>query len=129
MQLVQRMAEQLPSNKLKVVFLINNYHEVMFQKSSRCLVGASEHVLEVLETTEDKHFVSLIIFRRPVWHSSTVFVRFSPKIVTFVQTQMLWSGCGGIIGLPSPPFCRRAAEKMYSCQGSLVVSFQQAHVV
>lgn len=27
-QLVQRMAEQLPSNKLQVVFLINNYHEV-----------------------------------------------------------------------------------------------------
>ena len=28
MHLVQRMAEQLPSNKLQVVFLINNYHEV-----------------------------------------------------------------------------------------------------
>ena len=27
-RLVQRMAEQLPSNKLQVVFLINNYHEV-----------------------------------------------------------------------------------------------------
>lgn len=27
-QLVQRMADQLPSNKLQVVFLINNYHEV-----------------------------------------------------------------------------------------------------
>lgn len=27
-RLVQRMADQLPSNKLQVVFLINNYHEV-----------------------------------------------------------------------------------------------------
>lgn len=27
-RLVQRMADQLPSNKLRVVFLINNYHEV-----------------------------------------------------------------------------------------------------
>lgn len=48
-QLVQRMAEQLPSNKLQIVFLINNYHEVMVLKSSRCLVGASEHVLGLLE--------------------------------------------------------------------------------
>lgn len=31
-QLVQRMAEQLPSNKLQVVFLINNYHEVNVPK-------------------------------------------------------------------------------------------------
>lgn len=32
-QLVQRMAEQLPSNKLQVVFLINNYHEVNVPKN------------------------------------------------------------------------------------------------
>lgn len=38
MQLVQRMAEQLPSNKLQVVFLINNYHEVTDACYPKCLL-------------------------------------------------------------------------------------------
>lgn len=35
------MANQLPSNKLQVVFLINNYHEVRNRKEREALLAAS----------------------------------------------------------------------------------------
>lgn len=63
-QLVQRMAEQLQSNKLQVVFLINNYHEVMLPKNSSCLVVASEHVVGLREEQQQLNIcVSFTFFR------------------------------------------------------------------
>ncbi|CAM9959091.1 unnamed protein product [Ectocarpus sp. 6 AP-2014] len=56
-QLVQRMAEQLPSNKLQVVFLINNYHEVLRVFQERRIISEETARFEELLVRQRDFFV------------------------------------------------------------------------
>ncbi|CAM9679004.1 unnamed protein product [Ectocarpus sp. 12 AP-2014] len=56
-QLVQRMAEQLPSNKLQVVFLINNYHEVLRVFQERRIISDETARFEELLVRQRDFFV------------------------------------------------------------------------
>ncbi|CAM9962480.1 unnamed protein product [Ascophyllum nodosum] len=56
-QLVQRMADQLPSNKLQVVFLINNYHEVLSIFQERRIISDETARFEELLGLQRDFFV------------------------------------------------------------------------
>lgn len=72
-RLVQRMADQLPSNKLQVVFLINNYHEVLNVFQERRIIS-----------DETARFEELLVRQRDFFVEEELKEKYK-RLVSFVQ--------------------------------------------